>query len=391
MKVLMFSTDRFILDSGSEPRKRMLEYASLFQELHIIVYAKEKNQPIKEGNLFIYSTTAFLKPFYFWQAYKTAKKIIVSESASDFVISCQDPFETGMVGWFLKLRLGLKLQIQVHTDIFSIYFRGESIKNRIRFYLAKFILPRADIIRVVSERIKNSLAANCSSLTAKIYVLPIFVDVDKIKSAEVKIDLHKKYPEADYIILMASRITKEKNIGLAIEAMAEINREFPRAMLLVVGDGPEKLKLKAEKPCLPATPRQRRGSAKAGPWAGREKLKTNIVFESWANDLASYYKSADIFLLTSNYEGYGRTVVEAMAAGLPVVMTNVGLAGERLINGTSGIITPVGDAKAVVDAIKSLLPDKAKREKISLGAIKAASHLGPKEEYLDFYKKTFNS
>lgn len=369
MKVLMFSTDNLILRSDSESQKRMLEYAGLFKELHIIVYAKNKIQPIKKGNLFIYSTATVFKPFYFCQAYKIAKKIIISGDIKDFVISCQDPFETGLVGWFLKLKFKLKLQIQIHTDIFSVYFRNESIKNKTRFYLTEFILPKADIIRVVSDRIKNSLVVNYQQLAAKIYVLSIFVDVDKIKFSEIKIDLHKKYPEADYIIFMASRVTKEKNIGLAMEAMVEINKKFSKAMLLVVGNGPEKEKLKIKS----------------------EKLKANIVFESYTDDLASYYKTADIFLLTSDYEGYGRTIVEAMTVGLPVVMTDVGLAGKTLINDVNGVVVPVGNAKAVADAAKSLLLNKEKREKISLEAIKAISDFEPKEEYLNSYKKTFIS
>ena len=65
-------------------------------------------------------------------------------------------------------------------------------------------------------------------------------------------------------------------------------------MLLIVGDGSELTKLKAIS----------------------HKLKANVIFSPWADDLPSYYKTADLFLLTSNYEGYGRTVVEATACDL---------------------------------------------------------------------------
>ena len=60
--------------------------------------------------------------------------------------------------------------------------------------------------------------------------------------------------------------------------------------------------------------------------------------EPWTDDPFSYYKTADLFLLTSNYEGYGMAVVEAMAAGCPVIMTDVGLAGEVLIDKKDGLV-----------------------------------------------------
>ena len=130
---------------------------------------------------------------------------------------------------------------------------------------------------------------------------------------------------------MASRLTKEKNIGMAIEAMKEVVKERPKTGLIIVGDGPEREALELK--------------------TTNYKLKTNIIFENWTDDLASYYKTADLFLLTSNYEGYGRTIIEAMAANCPIVMTDVGLAGEVVKNYYNGIIVPAGDKKEMKEAI----------------------------------------
>ncbi len=135
---------------------------------------------------------------------------------------------------------------------------------------------------------------------------------------------------------MASRLTKEKNIGMAIKAMKGVIKQYPETGLIIVGDGPEKNKLKAES----------------------RKLKANVVFENWTDDLASFYKTADLFLLTSNYEGYGRTVIEAMVANCPVVMTDVGIAGEIIKDGYSGLVVPVGNAKKLEEAILRMAGDK---------------------------------
>ena len=359
MRVLVIGSERNLFIDGSEAQKRIKEYGKLFDELRIIVFSSSvlghSNLQL-ENKVFIYPTNHRITLFYLWNIYKITRSW---RGWKPDIITCQDPFESGLVGWLLKMRYGLPLQLQIHADIFSPYFWQESFKNKIRVLLAKFLLPKADGIRVVSERIKNSLL----TLYPKPYtlnpiiVLPIFVDVKKIQSAKPKINLHEKYSDYDFIILIASRLTKEKNVGMAIGAMTEVVKKYPKTLLLIVGDGPEE-----------------------------KKLKANVKFEPWANDLISYYKTADLFLLTSNYEGYGRTVVEAMAAGLPVIMTDVGLAGELLIDDLDGRVVPVGDVKALTQAILELMENTKKREDFKLNSLKLLEKWSTKQEYLEKYR-----
>lgn len=329
MKVLMLSTDQNIFREGSGVRQRMIEYGGLFEELHIIVYTKKseirnpKSHAYRQAgetnlkfqiakNVWAYPTNTHLKPLYFFDAYRIAKQIfrISNFEFRDSVITAQDPFETGLIGYLLKKKFKIPLQLQIHTDFLSPYFWRESLKNKIRVVLAKFLIPKADKIRVVSERIRKSLdlslRARDSDRGNLIEVRPIPIDTEKIKNSPIKTDLHKKYPNHDFIILMASRLAREKNIGLAIKAMREIAKQYPKTLLVIVGDGPEREALELQ--------------------VASFKLQDNIAFEPWTDDLSSYYKTADLFLLTSNYEGYGRTAVEAEAAGLPVLMTDVGVA-----------------------------------------------------------------
>ena len=374
MKVLMLSTDKKIFDSTSEVRKRMIDYGAIFEELHIVVFTKQKTTNDKQqlttinNNIWVYPTNSKFKFFYLWDTYKITKSSIVSRQLS--IISCQDSFETGLVGWLLKLRFNLPLQLQVHTDIFSPYFWQESWKNKLQVLLAKFLLPRADGIRVVSERIKQSLKAKGLKLKNEPVVLPIFVDVKKIQSAKAKFNLHQKYPEYDFIILMASRLTKEKNIGMAIEAMKELSQRSnvkSKMLLLIVGDGSEREALQKS--------------------IGKCQL-SNVLIEPWTSDLVSYYKTADLFLLTSNYEGYGRTVIEAMASGLPVIMSDVGLAGELLIDDLDGRVVSAGDEKALAAAIVELKENPAKREEFKLNSLKLLEKWPAKKEYLEKYRNS---
>ena len=352
-RVLMLSTDANIFDETSDVRERMKWYGTVFEELHIIVCTtklKVKSEKLKVSeNVFAYSALSALRFLCLWEAYRIAKNIIQTinyqlSTTNCVVITTQDPFEVGLVGYALKRRFGVPLQLQVHTDFLSPYFWRESLKNKIRVLLARFLIPRADGIRVVSERIKNQLKTKNYKLKTDPVVLPIFVDIEQIRATIITTDLHEKYLQFDFIILMASRLTREKNIPMALSAMMSLIRANRRTGLIVVGNGPEKEKLKVKSEKL--------------------RVDSNVIFEPAVGfeTLVSYYKTADVFLLTSNYEGYGRTVIEAFAAGCPVVMTDVGIAGEIVVDQKNGLVVPVGDVLALTQALVIVYKDEAFRK-----------------------------
>src|SRR3989338_6471286 len=337
MKVISIGrADYSIFQHSSEEARRIASYGECFEYLFVVVFANQRagfSRIMIAENVEVIPTNSRLRFFYPIDAYLIAKRIFQTTSlnTTNFVITAQDPFEVGLIGCALKRRFGILLQLQIHTDFLSPYFWRESFKNKIGVLLARFLIPRADGIRVVSERITNQLKTKNYKLKTDPVVLPIFVNIEQIRATIITTDLHKKYPQFDFIILIASRLTREKNIKMAIEAMRLMRdpnstNKHPNdlnILLLIVGDGPELKTLKLQ--------------------TTNYKLQTNIIFEHAVDfeTLVSYYKTADLFLLTSNYEGYGRTVIEAAAAGCSVVMTDVGIAGEIIHNDESGIIVPV--------------------------------------------------
>src|SRR6185436_5341871 len=111
---------------------------------------------------------------------KIAKQII--QTGEGWTISAQDPFESGLAAYRIAKQTGTKLHLQVHTDLESPYFRKHSLLNRMRVILAHYLLPKADGIRVVSSRIKDSLLSTLHfPLSTSLCVLPVFVDTDKIR------------------------------------------------------------------------------------------------------------------------------------------------------------------------------------------------------------------
>ena len=383
LRVLMIGTDRNIFKEGSIVRERISEYGKSFRQLHIIIFTKRfqkfKIEKISE-NVWIYPTRSWIRWLYPFDAVKVAKKEFAKFLPKIIsVISTQDPFETVIAGWLIARKFKIPLQIQIHTDFLSPYFGKESFLNKIRVIVGKFLIKRADCIRVVSERIKNSLLQpktfpsrlqpTTYNLQPSIIVLPIYVDIEKIKNTPVNFDVRKKYPQFSFIIMMASRLEKEKNINLAIEVMKDLARSYPKIGMVIIGDGKEKKNLER--------------------LVVKYSLQKNIIFEGWQSDLISYYKTANVFLLTSLYEGYGLTIIEALACGCPVVSSDVGIASEVISEGESGFVCPVNDKNCFIKRIQEIMEIRGLKERLGINSKMLISEkiTVDKEKYLLKYKQ----
>lgn len=289
MRLLMISNDKKILDPTSAVAQRQIEYAKKYEEVHILLRTKSQEKNLAP-HLWVYGS--------YWR-YGLARFIAKARGITH--ITCQDPFENGLIGTLIKRRHPAHLEFQLHTDF--------DAQSNWRKYLAKYNFTYADHVRVVSERVKNQIKKYVAE--EKIEVRPIFVDTEKIKNTPITVDLHKKYPQYKKIVLMVSRIEKEKQIDMAIRAFAQL----PDYALVVVGEGSLRENL--------------------------QKIATpNVYFEGW-HDPATYYKTADVFLNTSAFEGYGMTLVEAKSVGLRVLSTDVGVAkevGAEIITSTEDIV-----------------------------------------------------
>lgn len=196
------------------------------------------------------------------------------------------------------------MHVQVHTDLFAPEYRRHSFLNRIRAAIARFVLRRAARVRVVSGRIKRDLES-LLRLRVPITVLPIFADAERFRYALPDPDLQERFAGYAHRLLVVSRLEPEKAVERAIRAFSE---EAPEnSCLVIVGEGRLRRELQE--------------------YAASVRRGRHIFFEG-ARDPAPYYKMADVVLVTSEYEGYGLVIAEALAAGTPVIAGDVGAARE---------------------------------------------------------------
>ena len=240
MKVISIGSDRNLFIEGSAVRERVIEHGTLCEELHIVVFISYRDftqlKPIVRNgepatrpkdwhrttkrvsirisdNVWLYATKSRNRWFYVSDAVRIGRKIIqyCRFASHDLLITCQDPFEAGLVGYSLKHRFNLPLQLQIHTDFLSPFYWRESYLNKLRVLLALYLIPRADGIRVVSERIERSLESKIRGRKLRITNLPIFVQKERFLNYPVpSIDLRKKHPQFEMLHCISFRFFFQK-------------------------------------------------------------------------------------------------------------------------------------------------------------------------------------
>lgn len=167
-------------------------------------------------------------------------------------------------------------------------------------------------------------------------------------------------PKGARIVTVGS-MKAAKNHLLLLRAFARLER--PDANLMVVGDG-------AGRDALLSSARQL-------------GVADRVVLAGFQPDPTPFYKTADLFVLSSDHEGFGNVIVEALACGLPVVSTDCPSGpAEILENGRFGRLVPVGDAEALARAIKAALQTPVDREALIRRAADFAPAIAARK-YLD--------
>ena len=153
--------------------------------------------------------------------------------------------------------------------------------------------------------------------------------------------------EDEFLVLQVARLDPIKEHGTAIRAIALAARRNPRIRLFIVGDGPESANI--ERLCT-------------------QDGHSRVTMLGMRNDVPRLLAAADAFLLTSLSEGIPVTVLEAMAAGVPVVSTNVGGVPEIVQDGITGLLAPSRDAARLADALVRLAENPTLRAELARSA-----------------------
>ena len=232
-----------------------------------------------------------------------------------------------------------------------------------RLRAAGRVLRRADAVAAVSTDLGRALEDH-GVPAARTTVVPTAAPPPPTVAASLAGELH---PDPGPLLVTVGRLVPAKNHARFLEAMAIIADRHPTARALVVGDGPERRALEERAKALGLGPRVR--------------------FTGWRHDAPAIAAVADVAVFSSDSEGRSVAVLEALAAGTPVVTTPA--PGMReLVTAGAGIVTDGSSPTELADAVSRLLDDPAARAAMGRAA-EAVAETTSTEGMLDAYEALY--
>lgn len=330
----MISTARNILETKSRDRERMRLYANHVEQLHIVLFTQRSQSSegeIHDGNLHIYPTHSRNKFTIVLDAFQIGRKLAKQKRQTRLIISAQDPLWTGWLAWMISKVRNTELHIQLHGDYFGPGWSKHSVRRKIAQSLISILLRRTPAIRVVSERIKQSLLKQ-GIQEKKITVLPIRPELERFLERT-----HTPKEKPPYTLLFIGRFAPEKDVERILEAFRVVYEKRKDISLRLVGQGELKDAYIA--------------------YIKKHNLEQVVTIEEWNENVPEVMVNADVFLLASKHEAYGLVLLEAMAVGLPIITTDVGCVGELLKDKEHGLVVYENGVAAYARTIESLLND----------------------------------
>ncbi|GAB6072129.1 glycosyltransferase [Venenivibrio stagnispumantis] len=278
------------------------------------------------------------------------------------VIYSATPGIMGIYGFIISKILGIPFVVAHHTD-FPEYIKRYTNDHFAYQYTWKafsFLYNNADKVLSPSNHYKNELIKN-GVKSEKIKVFKRGVDLNKFNPSYKDPTFWENFdPTYRYekIVLYVGRVAKEKDLDIFVE-VAKRFENTKGIKFAIVGDGPYRKEI--------------------------EGKANNIIFTGYleGEELSKAYASSYLFLFPSTTETFGNVILEAMASGLPVLVSDKGAAKEHIISGMNGFIIENNNINEYVSIITGLMNNKELYENLQKSCISLIKNLDYEKSLLD--------
>jgi glycosyltransferase involved in cell wall biosynthesis len=308
-----------------------------------------------------------------WHAYHEIKKAIKKFQPQIVHTHGAKP---GVLGRLAAYRSRVPVIVHTfHGHVFHSYFSGfvSNIIIRIEQWLAGF----SSAIVAISTKLRDELSNKYHIASSqKIHVIRIGIDTTQFHDDDgsKRTYFRKQFNLTDDTIAIGivGRLVPVKNHRLFIDTAAQVLKSSGsnyNLRFFIVGDGTERTTL------------QERIKSKHLHFAAadaKDYNQANFIFTSWRKDMNAVYAGLDIVMLTSLNEGTPVSIMEAMAAGKPVLSTNVGGISELITNGESGLLAST--EAELVAGLSNLVKDARLRKTLAARANRDAARFSKSEE-----------
>ena len=262
---------------------------------------------------------------------------IQREKFTELIISTPGPI--GLCALGCAKLLGLRTSGIYHTDFpqYARFLADDAFVETMVWNYMQWFYGQTDLVYVNSEFYRRCWIDR-GILPEKLHIFPRGLDTELFSPALREENFWRKRGAKGPVLLYVGRISKEKDLDLLAEIYEPLRRKAGEFTLAVVGEGPYRQSL--------------------------QRLLPQAIFTGALNgrELGVAYASADLFVFPSTTDTYGNVVIEAMAAGLPAAVSDVGGPRELIKNSRMGRIFPAHDAAAWVSGLVEMLAEPPSAE-----------------------------
>lgn len=282
------------------------------------------------------------------------------------VIHVHHPFWLGRVGLLVGRCLGIPVIYTYHTRLehYAHYvpLPGPLFQNLLAHTIVRRFANRCDGVIVPTESAEEYLRT--IGVRQRILVQPTGVDIEQFRAvSDQAIDqLRARHaPNGEKLLISISRLSREKNIDFLLEAIVKLQSSCDHAFrLLLIGDGPDRHRLESRIRALDL------------------ENTVSLLGAIPPAQIATYCRAGDVFLFASRSETQGMVILEAMAAGMPVVAIRSSGIDDIVVNGVNGFKTPPDTARWNA-RIQQLMSDPELRRRLSSQARETANRFSSEQ------------
>jgi glycosyltransferase involved in cell wall biosynthesis len=327
-------------------RERHLEYARRAGRLVMVVSAWDApglRAAQVSKQLTVYPVAPRVRVLFPLAAYRVGAQICRNKTVD--LIVAQDPFATGLAGYWLKRRFRLPLVVSNHSFFFDNreWLAERPLRHRVFNRTGKWLLRRADGLRVVNAAEGRKYVA-LGIPADRVWILPTPVPLERFLSPPAPADLEalrrRLGLEGRRVLLwVGDPRERAKDLPTLLRALALAAARDPAVMLVLVGD-------------VAGTPHILDLARTLG-------VSPHLVAAGRVPhaEVPLYYHVSECYVHTSRYEGTAKVMLEAAAAGKPILSTRIAGIDAVVEEGVTGLLAPVGDAEEVARLILDLLQD----------------------------------
>ena len=224
------------------------------------------------------------------------------------------------------------------------------MQKRVQRWVCQF----ADCILVNADAVRDWLIGEGYS-ESKIAIIRNGVDLTRFTAPAdpARIRRELALPVNAPLVVVVSRLTQQKGLEQILAATALLRERHPDARVLIVGE---------------TAPHDTAYLGELQRLAEQHRVTDRVIFTGLRSDIPALLAAADVAVMPSLNEALSNVLLESMAAGAPTVATRVGGTPEALVDGTTGLLVPPGEPRAIADAVSRLLTDRALADRLGRDA-----------------------